>query len=179
MQSFSIKLNKSIQRPAFNIYNNKVMALLDTGALFPVWTADEEILLSQFKAKLYKKNVEFGGFGGKALGDLYIIPILEIGQLIFNNIPIIVSKDLGDVTYSLIISATMFEGLIYEINTVHNYFKITIPDNESNIRNLKIIDNNGRMHILCQSETDGKENIKLTEEDIQANYINTLIKNDK
>jgi hypothetical protein len=38
-------------------------ALIDTGALFPVWTKDTK-LLEQLGAKLVKKDVGFNGFGG-------------------------------------------------------------------------------------------------------------------
>lgn len=64
-------LNKDFQRPIIYLSNwHGLNALLDTGALFPVWTASETILLS-LGGVLQQKDVVFGGFGGKTQGNLY------------------------------------------------------------------------------------------------------------
>ena len=54
-------------------------------------------------------------------------------------------------SFSMIISATMFSGLIYEIDTKNHKLNITIPNDESLIRNLRIQDSNGKLHVLCTS----------------------------
>lgn len=184
MTQFEIKLNRSINRPAFNIFNNKLTALLDTGALFPIWTDDEELLVTMLNAEFKMKNVTFGGFGGETTGNLYVIPSIQIGELNFVNLHIIACNDMGTVPYHMILSATMLEGLIYEINTVKNIFKVSVPIGEKNNRHLKIYDNNGKLHVLCQAaeepatDTEDRKSkkTKLTKEDIQANYVNSLIK---
>lgn len=45
MKQFTMKLVKDTLRPVFMLKNwNNFRALLDTGAYFPIWTADESIL---------------------------------------------------------------------------------------------------------------------------------------
>ena len=63
----------------------------------------------------------------------------------------IVANNELDTSYNLILSATMFQKLIYEIDDKNHKFNVTIPEEESAIRNLKIEDSNGRLHILCHS----------------------------
>lgn len=123
---------------------------MDTGAFFPIWTA-EEGMLHDLGGKIVKQDVSFSGFGGTTKGNLYELQKLIIGDLIFPNTHIVACKDLKDVPFQLILSATMFYGLIYEIDTRHYKFNITIPEHESNVRNPRIEDSNGKLHILCHS----------------------------
>jgi len=124
-------------------------ALLDTGAYFPVWTDDETVLADELDAKLVKRSVSFTGFGGTATGNLYHF-MFRLGNLIFPNLPVIANSDIT-VPFSMILSATMFKGLIYEIDDSNHKFNVTIPDKESVVRNLKIKSSSGRLHILCNS----------------------------
>lgn len=67
----TLQLDATSRRPVVKLgWFNGCRALLDTGALFPVWTSDGK-LLQQLGAKLEKEEVTFGGFGGKAKGSLY------------------------------------------------------------------------------------------------------------
>jgi len=59
--------------------------MLDTGAVFPIWT-DEEDILSLIGGKLVKKDISFGGFGGEAKGSLYRLQNVVVGELIFPDI---------------------------------------------------------------------------------------------
>lgn len=43
----------------------------------------------------------------------------------------------------------MFNGLVYEIDTINNVLNINVPDNESNVCNLRISDKHGKFYILC------------------------------
>ena len=51
-------------------------------------------------------------------------------------------------SYNLILSATMFDGLIYEINMKTHRLSISVPDEETLVRNLRIVDSEGCIHIL-------------------------------
>lgn len=151
MKQFTLSLAKNSLRPVVKLENwNNFRALLDTGAFFPIWTAEERIL-NDLGGKIVKQDVSFSGFGGTTKGNLYELQKLIIGDLIFPNTHIVACKDLKDVPFQLILSATMFYGLIYEIDAKHYKFNVTIPDHESNVRNLRIEDSNGRLHILCHS----------------------------
>ncbi|MDE7273580.1 MAG: hypothetical protein K2N95_11055 [Lachnospiraceae bacterium] len=65
----------------------------------------------------------------------------------------ILSEALGAqlVKKHIILSATMFSHLIYEIDDWNHKFNITIPDSESNVRNLRVVDQNGKLYVLCNS----------------------------
>ena len=92
MRQFSLNLDATQQRPVVVLKN--LTALLDTGAYIPVWTDDEEILVSDLGAKLVKKDVPFSGFGGTTYGNLYQVT-LEVGDLIFPNMHIVANNELN------------------------------------------------------------------------------------
>jgi len=150
MEQFTMTLNENFQRPMIYLSNwYGLNALLDTGALFPVWTAKEEVLRN-LGGILIKKNIKFLGFGGEATGNLYRVQRISIGKLIFPEMSILSCNKLNYVPYHIILSATMFHHLIYEIDSKNHKLNITIPDGESIVRVLKIEDSNGNLHILCQ-----------------------------
>lgn len=45
----------------------------------------------------------------------------------------------------------MFAGLIYQIDTVNHMLNIEIPDGESNVRNLRIVNEEGKVSVLCSA----------------------------
>ena len=152
MEQFSLELSAEMQRPIVYLENwYGLNALLDTGAIFPVWTFDEDVLL-EIGGKLVKEGVDFSGFGGTAVGNLYQIPYVTVGKLTFPHMHIISCKLNEDVPYHIILSATMFRNLRYEIDDKEHILNITIPDGESTVRNLVIEDKKGKLHVLCQSE---------------------------
>ena len=154
MKQFTLSLDETSSRPIVLLNNwNKIRALLDTGSFLPVWTADEN-LLTHLGGVCIKKDVPFGGFGGTTKGNLYKLSNIVIGDLIFPNIHIIACKDLNFVPFQLILSATMFRNLIYEIDDKHHKLNVTIPDNESTVRNLIIQSNDGKIKVLCGSDAD-------------------------
>lgn len=149
MKQFTLSLKKNTQRPVVileDFYDLEVM--LDTGALFPVWVEDETVL-EELGGEVVLDRVEFGGFGGKAIGKLYKLPVMQIGSLIFPEFHIIACK--MNLPCYMIISATMFRHLIYEIDDFNYKFNVTIPDTESEIRNLRIWDSDGKLHVACSS----------------------------
>ena len=123
-------------------------AMLDTGALFPVWV-EEENILNELGVTAINNQVEFGGFGGKAQGKLYKLPFVRVGELVFPELHIITCR--MDLPCQMILSATMFRNLIYEIDDYHHRFNVMIPDTESEVRNVKIWDKNGRLHVAVAS----------------------------
>lgn len=148
MKQITLPLDNKQQRPVVIVGNN-MTALLDTGAYIPVWTDDEGLLTERLGAELLAKDVTFTGFGGTAVGNLYRVS-LEIGGLVYPNMVIIANHDLNT-PFNLILSATMFQNLIYEIDDKNHVFTVEIPDEESVVRNLRIEDSGGRIHVLCNS----------------------------
>lgn len=151
MEQFTMNLNKNFQRPIIYLSNwHGLNALLDTGALFPVWTASEGVLRS-LGGVLIQKDVIFGGFGGNTYGNLYKLKQVTVGKLIFPDMAIIACGDLENVPYHILLSATMFQHLRYEIDDENHKFNVTIPNKESCVRNLSMQDKDGKLHVLCNS----------------------------
>ena len=71
MRQFTLNMNIKYQRPIVELKTwHNFEALLDTGAFFPVWTADETIL-EMLGGTFLRKDITFGGFGGRTKGNLY------------------------------------------------------------------------------------------------------------
>ena len=79
MKQFTMQLNKYYQRPVVELKGwYGFTALLDTGAAFPIWTADETILV-RVGGVLEKEGVKFKGFGGETTGNLYKLITFVMG----------------------------------------------------------------------------------------------------
>ncbi|MBR1628322.1 MAG: hypothetical protein IJ679_03520 [Lachnospiraceae bacterium] len=112
MRQFTLELNKNIQRPVAKLSDwHQFNVMLDTGALFPVWVDDEEVL-TDMGAECINESVEFGGFGGKAKGKLYKLPVFKIGDLIYPGLQIIAYQI--EIPCQMILSASMFSRLCYD-----------------------------------------------------------------
>ena len=149
MKQFTLDLNENIQRPVARLADwHQFDVMLDTGALFPVWV-DEEKALIKLGAECIKEKVTFGGFGGEAVGNLYKLPYFKIGELIFPGLPIISCK--VKAPCHMILSASMFSKLRYEIDDEHHKLNVVIPDTQTTVRNLTIWDENGHLQVLCSS----------------------------
>ena len=147
MKQFTLPLERERQRPTLYLEDFfRLSAMLDTGAVLPLWVEDEDLLKSIGGIPI-ATNQPFGGFGGMTTGTLYRIPLFRCGGLMFPEFPIIASR--SDLTCQMLLSATMFSGLIYEIDDCNHQFNVTIPDNESHVRKLTIEDRNGKLHVLC------------------------------
>lgn len=152
MLQMTMDLDHKQQRPAILLEDN-LTALLDTGAFVPVWVDNENVLIEKFGAKFVKGNVPLAGFGGVTYGNMYQATF-QVGALTFPNLHIIVNDELNN-PFNLILSATMFQGLVYEIDDRRHKFNVTVPDGESLVRNMRIVDSSGRLHVLCESAQGG------------------------
>ena len=149
MKQYTLRLDSTRQRPVV-LLKNGLTALLDTGSYIPVWTDDEDILTSELGAEFVKKDVPLSGFGGSTRGNLYKVN-LDIGGILYPNVYIIANNEIN-ATFNLILSATMFEGLIYQIDTVNHVLNVEIPDWESNVRNLRVVSEEGRLFVFCDTQ---------------------------
>jgi len=142
-----LKLDKNYQRPI--VYTEQFpgcRALLDTGATFPMWTASEAVLKA-LGGKLVKQDISFTGFGGPVKAKLYELTV-SLGKIIYPNMQLIYSED-DKIPGYLLLSATMFNGMCYTIDDENHILKIDTRSNQATY-NLKIIDQNGILHILMQ-----------------------------
>ena len=111
MKTFSLALDEIYQKPLIDLNDwYDLDALLDTGALFPVWTARES-LLPKLGGRFIKADVPFSGFGGETTGNLYRLKEFRIGDLVFPDLPIVTSTEMEKEPYHMIISATMLQNM--------------------------------------------------------------------
>ena len=149
MNTFSLALDEVYQKPLVDLADwHNIDALLDTGALFPVWTAKEE-LLPKLGARFIKADVPFSGFGGETKGNLYRLKEFRVGELIFPDMPVVTSNEMAKEPYHMILSATMFQKLIYTIDDKNHALTIEIPEGENPERHMRIYDSNGKLYVLC------------------------------
>ena len=150
MKQITLPLTMIDPRPVVKLEEDfELYAMLDTGAVIPVWV-DEEKYLQAIGGVKVRENATFGGFGGNTSGPLYHIPTFTVGDLTFPHLPVIVSE--MDAPFHMILSATMFKRLIYEIDDYHHKLNITVPDGESLIRNIIDRDDNGRLKIVLAND---------------------------
>lgn len=141
----TIQLDDKARRPVANLnWFHGCRALIDTGALFPIWNGSGSTLADGFRAKLQKKNVIFSGFGGKTTGDLYRVNF-EMNGLYYIDMPIIASELPGS-NWNMILSATMFDGMIYEIDTITKTLRIDTKDNQP-VRILRLSNDNSNLSV--------------------------------
>ena len=150
MQQMTLDLKPFDSRPIVKLENFfGIDALLDTGAFIPVWIREEKILQAIGGVKV-RENAMFGGFGGKTTGNLYHIPTFTVGGLTFPNLPVVAAR--MNLPCYMILSATMFSQLIYEINDFHHKLNITIPDGEPTVRVINDCVVNGRLKIVLAND---------------------------
>lgn len=151
MRQLTFNLVKKSTRPILQTQNIK--ALLDTGAEVPVWVASKRAFLAMFpNAVLQTENASLKGFSETVMCPAYNCSFC-LGELVFNNIPILI-QEMSDSTFQLILSASMFRGLILEFDMINYKLNITIPRECDMVRNLQLIDSNGNMHILLNENVD-------------------------
>ncbi|MCR5323396.1 MAG: hypothetical protein K6E85_09025 [Lachnospiraceae bacterium] len=127
-------------------------ALLDTGAVFPVWTKNKK-LLEAIGGKSTGKQVTFGGFGGNANGEIYTIN-LSLDSVIYPNMHIIACEN-NDIPGFFLFSATMFAKMQYTVDNITKEFRLDTNDNQ-HCYNLKITDDKGIIHVLTEIYIDNQ-----------------------
>ncbi len=119
-------------------------ALLDTGALFPVWTKGDR-LLKGIGGRFDFGDISFTGFGGECKASVYKLNFC-LGNIIFPDMSILCINDDAIPGYFLL-SATMFYGCKYTIDNLNKKLWIDTYDNQV-CRLLKIRNDKGKLYIL-------------------------------
>lgn len=156
MRQITLDLNAESSRPILSLY--VFQALLDSGADIPVCCLPLNILKKQFHANLVIKDCVFYSFGHEVHGDVYCLEMLWLGDLLYQNIHVFVVPESVFIhngkqspLFYFILSSSMFTGLIYEIDDQNHKLNITIPDNQSLVRNLVIRREGAHLAVLCGS----------------------------
>ena len=143
MKEFSIPLKKKYERPIIEIYG--LSALIDTGAVIPVFSIEPAIIKKFFDTKLILETGFIGGIGGFERGSVYSIKNFEIGDLKFNNFETFVPFN-PRIRFPFLLSATLFYGMDYEFDTINEKFIVRMKDEQSSEREFKIKDLDGRLY---------------------------------
>ncbi len=130
MKEFSIPMKKDYQRP-------NLPTLIDTGSVIPVFSIYPPILEKYFEIKLILENESIEGFGGKERGSVYSIKNFKIGELIFNDFEVFVPRD-PHLKFPFLLSATLFYGMEYTVDTINNNFIVRMKDEQNFERDFKI-----------------------------------------
>lgn len=150
----TLNLDREARRPVVQIsWFHGCRAMLDTGALFPIWVASDDLLMG-LGARLIKKNVKFSGFGGDASGNLYRVNFM-LDDLIYIDMPI-VAKEMEKLQCHLILSATMFENTVYEIDMRNHRLKMDTKDNQP-VRLLKLSNDNGKFSVYLAGTYENEQ----------------------
>lgn len=149
MRQMTLDLIEKYQRPVVKLIDfYGFEAMIDTGTVYPVWMNGESNLHKLGAAKVMD-SIEFGGLGGMTNGSLYEVPTFQLGDLVYPCMKIIAHR--SNFPVPILLPATMFNNLIYEIDNKHHRLNITVPDDESISRNLTIKDENGHLRVFCTS----------------------------
>ena len=143
MNKFTVPLSNDYGLPV--IYISGLPALIDTGAAIPVFSIYPNLLEKAFDAKLVYDNKFVSGFGGRDAGAIYEIKNFSIGKLHFNNIEVFVPNK-PKLKYPLLLSATLFHGVKYEIDTIDNILTVTTKDTDNLERDFRIKNLKGELY---------------------------------
>lgn len=143
MKEFSIPLKKNYERPVIELYN--LPALIDTGAVTPVFSIFPTIFEKYFDSKLILENGSISGFGGQETGSVYSIKNFQVGELIFNDFEVFVPRE-PKVKFPFLLSATLFYGMSYEFDTMNGNFIVRMKDEQSFEREFKIRELRGQLY---------------------------------
>ncbi len=113
---------------------NNCRALIDTGATIPIWI--KSIIPLKIKGAIKEnRKIHLKGIGGSSSGDLYRVNF-DFGNIHFKDLPI-VHKEIIVADAYIILPATLFDGMVYEIDNVRHILKVKV-DNKQYYRNFKL-----------------------------------------
>ena len=135
MKEFSIPLNPEYERPVINLYN--LPALIDTGAVVPIFSIYTELLEKYFKTKKILEDTSVGGIGGSANGSVYSIAEFKIGELIFENFEVFVPNEPA-IRFPISLSASLFHGMNFEFDRINGKFIVRMKDDQNLKRDFKL-----------------------------------------
>lgn len=119
MPIVSIPLLQDYQRPVVEIYEN--WALIDTGAVVPVFSLHPKQVKKEFHGELAKSSIPIGGIGGNSMGDVYRLPSFSIDRLVYAPFEVFVPRK-PLLNFPFLLPATMFFGMDYTIkNSSHEF----------------------------------------------------------
>lgn len=154
---------ENYQRPLAKL--NGIPALIDTGAIIPVFSFPTYIIEKGFGGKIKEETTNFGGFGGKCEGSIYTLTDYKIGEMTFSTMDIFVPKDIKPFCrYPIILSSTLFYNTKYEIDSVNFKFTVDVADDSLLTREFDILNVRGKLY----AQIDG---ILFQEDGFEVNQV--------
>ena len=143
-------LNNAAQKPTLALGNfDGCTALIDTGAMLPMWIKDKESLEAIGGYKTGYNQTITTADGKIITKELYRLTV-HLGDIIFVDMPILLSpissKALKNI--HVILAATNFRGMVYTIDTLNDTLTLDIKDGQK-VRNVKVVDESGNIDILA------------------------------
>ena len=142
MKEFSIPLLSKYERPIIELY--KLPTLIDTGALIPVVSIFSSTIEKYFDIKLILPNEHISGFGGYEKGSVYSIAEFKVGELTFTDFEVFVPEE-PRLKFPFLLSATLFHGMAYEVDTINQKFTVRMQDDQPLERDFKIREIRGEL----------------------------------
>lgn len=146
---FVLNLNKKWERPV--VREKELNVLIDTGALIPMTTLSENILVELYNAKKVLDNVTISGIGGndgECKGKVYVLELFKLGTLSYPNLHIFVPDNRHVIEFDFLVSATMLNNLIIQFDFKNGNMLVRVPDDEQLVKNLVLKDRNGKITVL-------------------------------
>lgn len=142
MNEFSIPLNSKYARPVIELY--KLPTLIDTSAIIPVVSIFPSVFEKYFDTRLILPNEHISGFGGHEKGSVYSIAEFKVGGLTFTDFEVFV-PDEPRLKFPFLLSATLFHGMAYEVDTINQKFTVRMRDDQPLTREFKIREIRGEL----------------------------------
>ena len=109
---FDFTMDVHFKRPVIRLEQMGGMrVLIDSGAIFSVWTIEEE-RLKAFGGIDQHHIVPFGGYGGATQGKLYTLDVWLSKSLLLKNLPVLVEGGLN-ISCPLILTITALDEFEY------------------------------------------------------------------
>lgn len=152
MKKFSMQLLENDPRPVVKLKDG--CALFSTGTFFPVVNLSKAMVENELQGKLVYSDryIRIGGLGEQFKGDVYRLPTLSFGELLYPNIHVFVPHEQLNLPFPYLISMAMLADLPFSIDNLNKTLTVYIPDGESMVRNLKILDDKGELHVLINGK---------------------------
>lgn len=141
-KSFSVNLLEEYQRPITKI--DGINALIDTGAIIPTFSMPAPAVESLYGARKILDSANITGFGGSCHGKVYEMDSFAFGDMKFEPFQFFV-PDNNEIKQPILLSATMFYGTEYDIDTINNNFTVRVNDEKDLTKSFKIKDLNGQL----------------------------------
>ncbi len=111
-------------KPLVELYEPKLICLLDSGAMIPVWCAGAQMLTETFGSKRDTTcKAVIRGFGGNGeIAPIYRLPELYLTQTIsFKNMPVALSDRLENNKFDMVLPITIFKefDIMFQIGKDH------------------------------------------------------------